>query len=153
MQKQIDIQWLSAGFRDIITATLVRSFIVLMTVVLLVGCSTKHSGDLAFAQTNSITLGLVSASNFLLELHKESRLPGDSKDEHGELMSENVPFSGSVPTEAVYPLVRTFYMVKTGDTFTNHYTVGRQSKDSEWILQRAWRTDSQGRTIEDWPVQ
>ncbi|MGA3284275.1 MAG: hypothetical protein ABSD57_07445 [Verrucomicrobiota bacterium] len=43
--------------------------------------------------------------------------------------------------------------MKTGEAATNNYILVKQSKGAKWQLQRAWRTDSSGQVIEEWPVQ
>ena len=40
----------------------------------------------------------------------------------------------------------------TGDASTYHYTVIRSSEKGSWKLQKAWRTDPDGRTIEEFTV-
>ena len=85
-----------------------------------------------------------------MELRKADRLPGISKNEHGHATSGKVKFPD--PNEGNYPVSQTFHIVKTGDSATNHYSIVRESENSDWQLQRAWRTDSAGRVIEEWPV-
>jgi hypothetical protein len=92
----------------------------------------------------------VSAGDYVLQLHQQGRLPGDSKDAHGKITCYLLP---SDLQEVTYPLSRTFRVVKTGGTSTNNYTVVRLAKDSSWQLQRAWQTDSEGRVIQEWPVK
>ena len=87
----------------------------------------------------------------MLGLHQQSLLPGDSKDVHGETHSETDPYP--FPNEVTYPFSKTFHVSIKGETFTNNYTVLRTTKDSPWQLQRAWRTDSHGHTIQDWLVR
>jgi hypothetical protein len=41
---------------------------------------------------------------------------------------------------------------KNGDPSDYHYQFGRLSQDSPWKLQKAWRTDQDGKTIEEFPV-
>jgi hypothetical protein len=63
--------------------------------------------------------------------------------------------SGS-DTGAIYLDVQRFQMEfdgrKNGDPSDYHYQVGRLSKDNPWKLQKAWRTDQDGKTIEEFPV-
>jgi hypothetical protein len=87
----------------------------------------------------------------LIGLHERSLLPGDSKDTHGEINSETDPLP--LPSEVAYPFSRTFHVTLMGETFTNNYTVVRMAKHADWQLQRAWRTASDGHTIEEWPVK
>ena len=111
--------------------------ITLGVVALLAGC-TSH-----VAKTEA-----VSAGDYVLQLHQQGRLPGDSKDAHGKITCYLTP---SDLQEVTYPLSRTFRVVETGAT--NNYTVVRLTKDSSWQLQRAWQTDSEGRVIQEWPVK
>jgi hypothetical protein len=91
-----------------------------------------------------------SGGNFLVRLHQKGQLPGDVKDEHGKI---SCYLSPTDLKQIIYPLSRTYQVVKTGDSSTNNYTVMRLTKHSPWQLQRAWRTDSQGRITEDWAVK
>jgi hypothetical protein len=43
-------------------------------------------------------------------------------------------------------------LAKEGDLTIYHYQVGRPSKNSPWKLEKAWRTDKNGRTVEAYPV-
>jgi hypothetical protein len=99
--------------------------------------------------TNSALVQLSKAGEFLKELKQEGRLPGAPKDTHGMLSCE-IP-SLAVLQEARYPVTGTFLLLLSGDTCTNHYTVRRASKDAAWQLEKAWRTDTHGRTILEWP--
>jgi len=91
-----------------------------------------------------------SGGDFLFRLHQKGQLPGDAKDEHGKLTCYLSPTDLE---EVIYPLSRTYQVVKTGDSSTNNYTIIRLTKSSPWQLQRAWRTDSQGRVTEEWAVK
>jgi hypothetical protein len=91
-----------------------------------------------------------SGGDFLFRLHQKGQLPGDAKDEHGKITCYLSP----TDLERMnYPLSRTYQLVKNGDSCTNNYTVIRLTKHSPWQLQRAWRTDSQGRVTEEWAVK
>jgi len=87
-----------------------------------------------------------SGGDFLIGLHKKSQLPGDTKDEHGKITCYLSPTDLK---QNSYPLSRTYQVVKKGDSSTNNYTIIRLTKHSPWQLQRAWRTDSQGRVTEE----
>jgi hypothetical protein len=85
-----------------------------------------------------IAVETVYAGQFLLQLHKNNHLPGISKDEHGQFITDVMPIVVSNKlTEISYPMERTFNFVKEEEIFTNHYTVVKLSKDSEWKLQKA----------------
>jgi len=91
-----------------------------------------------------------SGGDFLFRLHQKSQLPGDTKDEHGKITCYLSPTELG---EIIYPLSRTYQVVKNGDSSTNNYTIIRLTNNSHWQLQRAWRTDSQGRVTEEWAVK
>ncbi len=55
--------------------------------------------------------------------------------------------------EVKYPPAVTFLVTETGEVFTNHYTLVRSEKGAAWQLDKAWRTDPQGRTVKEWPVK
>lgn len=113
-------------------------FIVLSTAIL-VGCASHIAKTEVF-----------SGRDFLLQLHQQGQLPGDSKDARGILTCYLLP---SDLQHISYPLSRTYHIILTGSTDTNNYTIIRPTKDSGWQLQRAWRTDSTGRVIDEWPVK
>jgi hypothetical protein len=113
--------------------------------------------------TNEIFLETGRAEEALKRLRNEGNLPGASKDQHGEVTSDaffwyspsnnlNVVIFSNIGTTITYPVSRTIHLVKHGDTSTNNYTLFKQTKDGEWKLRRAWETDSNGETIQEWPV-
>jgi|GEM_PF-696961 len=84
---------------------------------------------------------LEGAGKFLHDLKENGQLPGFSKDDRG-----------TTATPEPNPNSVTFNYGKSGDSSIYHYTVGRESKESPWKLQKAWRADQNGRTIEEYPV-
>ncbi len=106
--------------------------------------------NIASILTGSGTSEMEAAGEFLSELKKQGRLPGFGKNQHGDATVSSVPFSWL--QKATYPFVVTFHVVLTGDSFTNHYTIGRSAHDAPWHLEKAWRTDTDGRTVKEWPV-
>ena len=116
-------------------------FLTLATAILLAGCSRRNSRFWSSTAKNPVVVESKSAGDFLLGLHQQSLLPGDSKM-HGENSGNLNPYP--LPDAVTFPFLRTFHVSITGETFTNPYTVLRAAKDSPWQLQRAWRTDSQG---------
>jgi hypothetical protein len=113
--------------------------ILIATVLLLVGCAGYTARTVA-----------ESGGDFLYRLHQKGQLPGDAKEKHGKMTCYLSP---SDLKELIYPLSRTYQVVKIGDSFTNNYTVMRLTKHSPWELQRAWRTDSKAQVTEEWPVK
>ena len=58
------------------------------------------------------------------------------------------------PQPTNYPLSRTYNgQRKLSGPLENHYTVVKMSADSPWQIQKAWRTDAQGNTIEEYRVK
>src|SRR5665647_64700 len=82
-----------------------------------------------------------TAMKFLKDLKNKGELLGWSKDESGE---------------TTYPEANsnsmTLNIEKKGDSSIYHYTVVRTSADSPWKLRKAWRTDQNDKTIEEFPV-
>jgi hypothetical protein len=101
--------------------------------------------------TNSSVLEMGAAEKFLIELKKQNRLPGTPKESHGSVST--IVGDISKFKEAKYPFAMTFHSVLIGDSLTNHYTVMRPSADADWQLQKAWRTDTEGNTILEWPIK
>ena len=99
--------------------------------------------------TNSVITESISAGHFLKELQIQGRLPGISKHDHGDAKSESMEFSDS--ELAKYPVSRTFYIIKEGDESKSryYYKFYRQSNVYEWRLTKAWKTDSEGKLIEE----
>lgn len=135
-------------------------FIVLGITILLIGCSSNHNTSDLNKMTASMlkspgTAESVAAGDFLLALYKQGTLPGDFRggqgEAHGEIKSDEVPLSDI--QHITYPISRTFYVIIPSETSTNNYTVVKLSKNSSWKLQRAWKTDSNGQVIKEWPVQ
>ena len=87
--------------------------------------------------------GAAAAITFLRDLKENSKLPGWSKDEHGE--------AKGVKTDAALSST-TIDVLKTGDTSIYHYTVTGGSNDSPRRLQKAWRTDQNDRTVEEYSI-
>jgi hypothetical protein len=88
----------------------------------------------------------VSAGNFLVQLKKQGGVPGFTSEEVG-VMRYADGFEGNT-----YPVSRTFHIQKD-DSSDYHYTVVRDSESSPWHLQKGWRTDGEGKTIENYPIQ
>jgi hypothetical protein len=88
----------------------------------------------------------IQAEQFWVGLEKSRKLPGLINDPHGELWGSNHD------TSATYPFSEKLDFRKKGDAFVYHYSVVRESKDSPWKLQKAWRSDGYDRTVEEYPV-
>jgi len=86
---------------------------------------------------------IATAATFGKDLKNKGRLPGWSKDEHSQPGGVTVYLTGNSATVDAR---------KKGDSSTYHYTVIRASEKGSWKLQKAWRTDQDGKTIEEFPV-
>jgi len=105
------------------------------------------------AFTNEITLETTAAGIVFKRLHDEGKIPGISKNEHGQFRCDFDFMISNRPVQVTYPAIITLRGLKEGTVNTNNYTLIKQSKDAEWKLQRAWQADSNGETIQEWPIQ
>ena len=85
----------------------------------------------------------MAADHLLLSLKKEGRLPGFPKGDkrHGSMMA----YFDS-------PRSITADVATDGATDVYHYRLVQASKDGPWKLRKAWRTDLNGRLLEEYPV-
>jgi hypothetical protein len=88
-----------------------------------------------------------SAEEFLYAMKGKGRLPGLSKNDHGTLTADL-----NANATITYPETRVFDVQKNGDSSFYHYQLTRASKDSSWKLEKAWRTDQNGRLLENYPI-
>ena len=130
--------------------SIMRFFSLMAIASLLCGCSSLRSRALHDVENSPVTAEAMSAGEFLLSLREQGQLPGVSKDAHGEIRFD---FAFPLPKEVAYPLSQTFQISLKDQSFANHYAVQRETKDSAWHLQRAWQTDSEGRTVKEWPIK
>ena len=86
-----------------------------------------------------------SACRFLLNLKARGQLPGWSKTD------ESATNSAMFQCRDLH--FATLDIAKKGDSSTYHYQVIRAAIDNSWKLKKAWRTDGDGKTIEEYPVQ
>jgi hypothetical protein len=106
------------------------------------------------SMTNDVTAESVIAAGVMQQMWDKELLPGVSKEQHGTMNLDPIP--SVISNKAVtmtFPASRTFHFVKDGETFTNNYTLIKQTENSDWKLQRAWEVDSNGQTIQEWPVK
>jgi len=93
--------------------------------------------------------GAVEGVVFLKYLRSKGQLPGFAQGETGDLHF-------SLPDECHsdgYPVSRSFEITKHGDPTNYHYLLSAESKQSGWILQRAWHTSPDGRLIEEYSTR
>jgi hypothetical protein len=84
-----------------------------------------------------------TAGTFLKDLLKKGRLPGWSKDEQLQPVGEKVHLAADSTTVEFR---------KKDNPSTYHYTVICAAKNGSWKLQKAWRTDQDGKPIQEFPV-
>lgn len=130
--------------------SLLRYGVLLLAALLLSGCSSTKARALRAVRTNPVAIEAASGGDFLLSLREQGKLPGVPKDAHGDIEFD---FSFPLPEQVTYPFSPTFKVSIKGQTLMNHFTVLKETKDSPWQLQKAWRTDSQGRIVEELPVR
>src|SRR5581483_10630198 len=84
----------------------------------------------------------LDALEFLKNLKKTGQVPGWSKDDKGTISFETYRDPG----------IFGFAARKEAEPTVCHYTIMRKSKEDSWKLQKAWRTDKSGKTIEEFPL-
>lgn len=89
---------------------------------------------------------IFEAQQFLVALGKKGQLPGLPDHLHGHFSTQN---DRDLDT---YPLSLAFDIRRKNDASVYHYSVIRESKDQPWKLQKAWRADANGKTLEEYPV-
>lgn len=87
-----------------------------------------------------------SALEFLSDLREKGQLPGVSPHDDGHC-------DGNVSLPGTYPASAIFNFQNNGDSSQCHYKLTRATKDNPWKLEKAWRTDPTGRTIQEYPIQ
>jgi hypothetical protein len=85
------------------------------------------------------------AGRFLHSLKRKGQLPGWSKK--AELANTTETVQLGYPNSVTFNHVR-----KKGDPSIYHYEFSRPAQNRPWKLQKAWRTDQDGVTIEEYPV-
>ena len=110
----------------------------------------KRTSDWPLA-TRDMEAVMKSAGNSSMksfkQLFKSGRLPGASKDDHGKTTAFHFN-----RVRSPYLETATWDTLKEGDHFFYHYTFTRTSKDGPWKLQKAWRTNQNGHTVEEYPL-
>jgi hypothetical protein len=110
----------------------------------------KHTSDwpLGSRETEAaMKSALKSSIKPLEQLKKRGQLPGVSKADHGEPTAFHFNHDDSP-----YLDTATWDGLKNGDSSVYHYTFTRAAKQDPWKLQKAWRTDQKGHTMEEYPV-
>lgn len=96
-------------------------------------------------QTSSGPLGdegIYAAMLFLMDLKQNGQVHAWSKNDRGTIILEAHDYPGTFD----------FRVWKPGDSSIHHYEVVRASVEGPWKLRKAWRTDQNGKTLEEYPV-
>jgi len=110
----------------------------------------KHTSDWPLGSREmeaAMKSALKSSIRPLEQLKKRGQLPGVSKADHGKPTAFHFNHFDSP-----YLDTATWDALKNGDASVYHYTFTRAAKHGPWKLQKAWRTDQKGRTMEEYPV-
>jgi hypothetical protein len=94
-------------------------------------------------QTGSFPLtdeNMEETAKLIKNLEEKDQLPGWSKND-----------AGMIELEA-HPDFKTYDFRKDGVSSTCHYRVVRTPDGNSWKLQKAWRTDADGKMLEEYPV-
>jgi len=95
---------------------------------------------------------LGGAMEFAESLKEKGQLPGFSKVDKGAVYLEGYSNFGSESHSNSDTKSETLDFGKNGKASNYHCVVDRVSQDSPWQLQKAWRTDQNGHTIEEYPI-
>lgn len=100
----------------------------------------------------------LEAGQFLTQLLASGRLPGAENAEKGAMLSpaaaDTLLPNVYTPQPTNYPMSRTFNgQRRLRGPWENHYTAVKMSPDDSWQLQKAWRTDAQGNTVEEYSIK
>jgi hypothetical protein len=87
-----------------------------------------------------------SGYRFLRSLYKKGQLPGWLESDRFATNSATFRYDYDAFDSG------TFDFLKKGDSSLYHYTFSRASKATPWKLQKAWRTDQNGRIIEEYTL-
>lgn len=90
---------------------------------------------------------IFDAQQYLVDLEKKRQLPG-LPDHHLDGYLSMIK-KGDPDT---YPLSLTFNVKIKNDVSIYCYTVVCKSKGQSWKLQKAWRMDANGKTLEEYPI-
>jgi hypothetical protein len=85
-----------------------------------------------------------SAASVLKSMKNKGQLPGWPTNDGA--LPKGLPFNFH------YPESGTFELAKKGDSSLYHYEFTRASKTKSWKLIKAWRTDQNNHTVEEYPV-
>ncbi len=103
-------------------------------------------GETMYLRPRALSPALAAAEAFMAQLSQTNALPGWVPGDHGGLRILNTP---GIDSQS-YPVTNTFVGVKEGDPYRYVYTVVQASSNSPCTLQRAWRSDTNQKLIEEY---
>jgi hypothetical protein len=112
------------------------------------GEAIKNQGVLAQIKRQPGGEFTLEAQTFITRLVIIHQLPGFRKDENAKVLAPAADQS----TNDSYPVTRRFDTSKGGEPYIYNYLVVRGSKHSDWKLQRIWRTDRDGKVVEEYAL-
>jgi len=102
-------------------------------------------------EIKTLDTGRISkAADFLGMLHEDGRLPGASKDADGELRLDRLPTVS--PNGPYYWSLELHAITKDAPPRNLYYVIVQAYSNSDFQLQKAWRTDDAGKVAEEFPI-
>lgn len=110
----------------------------------------KRTSDSLLLDKNRMTKATImakSAIKYLAHLKHKNQLPGAPENAHGKTTHFDIhhtspPYLDSITIDTKFNNHPSLY----------HYSCVRTSQNGSWKLQKAWRTDSHGKTIEEYSI-
>jgi hypothetical protein len=90
----------------------------------------------------------MEAINQFYTLKASGKLPGLSKDEHGNVQTEAIPTSGPI----TYPVSVVLHVTTASNHADYGYIFTKAGQSSEWRLTRAWQQQVDGKSV-DFKIQ
>ena len=101
------------------------------------------SPELAAALKSAAKSSLKTVEHLLYR----GQLPGIPRDSHGNTSAFHFHHDDTPWRDTA-----TWDLLKNGDPASYHYTFSRSAKQAPWKLQKAWRSDENGRTLDEYPL-
>ena len=126
-------------------------------VLVIAGCTATAIHKFERTPGGAHTMGAV---RFVGDLQLKGRLPGFPVEEKRSgivipgLVYEDSAWQMSPTNTEIYPIQREVTVItNAAGGYVWHYAVSQSAKTNGWQLQRAWRTDESGKTVEEYPVR
>lgn len=115
--------------------TIVRYLLIAVVIALASSCASTRNGDTPYERL------AMEAIHRFGELRQAGKLPGLTKDEHGNVETEAIPESEHV----TYPVGVILNMTTKAQESRYGYSFTKDSEAAQWRLTRAWRVGGDGR--------